>query len=729
MKSNTFTIVRFIVALLTVLAIAGQPYIPPKKLIIHPSAKTYPSTYGPTDPVGGRADTWIDRVNNEWRCNYKKEFGVNNCGFTLSWHNGDLNGATGAETSQIPICVNASSDDDNDGWGWENEQSCIVIEPDPASTPQTTIKQTSQPTCSPETKDEDGDGFGWENDQPCILLTPEALTQSRTDDKIPVCTSTDADDDGDGWGWENGQSCIVESTTLAMPAPESPSANIASNTTSERLSETAPINITPECDSAASDDDGDGWGWENEQSCMVTENSKQPANGQVSETDETLADQSAVDNDSPPTMPTCISADSDDDGDGWGWENEQSCIVRSDNNSKPSVARKRPYCTEQAADDAADGWADGWGWENGQSCVFENSAADTDQRAVEENATAPMVNRGIDFSEYDGLNVRIHYEGRAQHIRVHLRNYNTQYSREDDDESTKFMSAYLRTEDLKAGEAYIDLSEFSVAEWWILNADAPRELAAPELSNVVSISIDHMEHGIHRMRTEHIELVGERISKESFLMAVVAFWAVFLFAEALTRYYYLYRAARHREAQIDLLTSEAKHLEEERSALQTLSVTDALTGIFNRAGFSEAADTLYNEGQAAAQCGLLLFDIDHFKNINDTHGHDIGDHILKSFTRIIAMNIRHDEIFARWGGEEFVLLCATPVKEKLIGQAEKLRQVISNYNFEPQLGLKITVSLGITTIKPGECFDETFKRADIALYKAKENRNSVFFQE
>ncbi|MFA7243211.1 MAG: diguanylate cyclase [Sulfuricellaceae bacterium] len=161
------------------------------------------------------------------------------------------------------------------------------------------------------------------------------------------------------------------------------------------------------------------------------------------------------------------------------------------------------------------------------------------------------------------------------------------------------------------------------------------------------------------------------------------------------------------------------------AALQKLATTDPLTGIANRRKFNE---TLEMEIERSERHGiplaLILMDIDHFKNVNDTYGHPTGDSVLAEFARIIESNIRINDEFARWGGEEFILLSPHIEAEKVLQFGNKLRKEVEKFQFT-DVG-KVTCSLGATSFHPGETIQELVARVDSALYMAKQNgRNRV----
>ena len=159
--------------------------------------------------------------------------------------------------------------------------------------------------------------------------------------------------------------------------------------------------------------------------------------------------------------------------------------------------------------------------------------------------------------------------------------------------------------------------------------------------------------------------------------------------------------------------------------LSLLASTDKLTGINNRHRFEElfSAETSRCE-RYKTPMALIMFDVDHFKSINDTYGHDIGDNILRSISDVIQFNIRNNDIFARWGGEEFIILAPETTGENAENLAKKLCNAIEQYDFDV-VGT-VTASFGITMHHSGDTNEEIIKRADKAMYQAKENgRNQV----
>ncbi|HBD96489.1 MAG: hypothetical protein A2015_15765 [Spirochaetes bacterium GWF1_31_7] len=157
------------------------------------------------------------------------------------------------------------------------------------------------------------------------------------------------------------------------------------------------------------------------------------------------------------------------------------------------------------------------------------------------------------------------------------------------------------------------------------------------------------------------------------------------------------------------------------------SITDSLTKIFNR---NKMNDSLLREttlsDQKKSDLAIIMLDIDHFKNVNDTYGHDTGDEVLIGITDAISNNLREESIFARWGGEEFLILLPMICLKSAVKIAERLRAKIETLHFN-QVG-RVTCSFGVTQYIPGEGVDFFLKRVDNCLYRAKDTgRNCVRF--
>lgn len=159
--------------------------------------------------------------------------------------------------------------------------------------------------------------------------------------------------------------------------------------------------------------------------------------------------------------------------------------------------------------------------------------------------------------------------------------------------------------------------------------------------------------------------------------------------------------------------------------LEKLVVTDQLTGAFNRRKFDETLIAeMKLESRVSRGLSLIILDIDHFKLINDNHGHETGDKVLKELVKVIQGGIRQADFFFRIGGEEFALVSYAEEPAQLETFAEKIRAEVSAHEF-PRVG-RVTISIGAGQYQPGDDYSRLYKRADKALYAAKEQgRNRV----
>lgn len=168
--------------------------------------------------------------------------------------------------------------------------------------------------------------------------------------------------------------------------------------------------------------------------------------------------------------------------------------------------------------------------------------------------------------------------------------------------------------------------------------------------------------------------------------------------------------------------SERKRLEEN---LRRLAITDPLTGAFNRRYLLQVMETETSRARRYARpLSLIMFDIDHFKRINDTFGHERGDAVLEGIAVLVRQRLRHSDIFVRWGGEEFMILATETALPKAVTLAETL-QVGLRQSVFPGLG-PVTASFGVAEYRPEETVDQWLKRVDDLVYQVKrEGRDHI----
>ncbi|MFZ5929332.1 MAG: GGDEF domain-containing protein [Acidobacteriota bacterium] len=179
------------------------------------------------------------------------------------------------------------------------------------------------------------------------------------------------------------------------------------------------------------------------------------------------------------------------------------------------------------------------------------------------------------------------------------------------------------------------------------------------------------------------------------------------------------------ELQAELISAQA--------SLREQAMRDPLTGIWNRASI---LDTLEREldraRRGSSPLGLLLLDLDHFKQLNDTRGHQFGDHALRAFTQRIQSAVRSYDAFGRYGGEEFLILAPGCGEQDLVRQADRLRAAVAGSPFDIEgAAVPLTVSIGASSVEPGVRVSsiDLIRAADDALYEAKRTgRNRVVYR-
>jgi diguanylate cyclase (GGDEF)-like protein len=177
----------------------------------------------------------------------------------------------------------------------------------------------------------------------------------------------------------------------------------------------------------------------------------------------------------------------------------------------------------------------------------------------------------------------------------------------------------------------------------------------------------------------------------------------------------------HYDGLIEDIT-ERKLAEEE---LRRLAATDKLTGAYNRTKCHEILEREIERVKRHNQpLSIIIFDIDHFKEVNDRYGHSAGDYVLKTIADIVRESIRKIDYFVRWGGEEFMIISSETNLKDVSALAERIREIIESSTFE-DVG-KVTVSFGVTEFRENDTEDSLIKRADDAMYEAKKKgRNRV----
>ncbi|MDF1884562.1 GGDEF domain-containing protein, partial [Sulfurimonas sp. SAG-AH-194-C21] len=166
--------------------------------------------------------------------------------------------------------------------------------------------------------------------------------------------------------------------------------------------------------------------------------------------------------------------------------------------------------------------------------------------------------------------------------------------------------------------------------------------------------------------------------------------------------------------------ARTKELEDTNKRLNYLAKTDSLTQVHNRYSILEIlSHELQRAQRSKSKMSLLMFDIDFFKKINDTYGHDTGDNILRELSTVTLKSLRNIDFLGRYGGEEFLILMPDTSSQDALAIANRVKTNITKHLFSENI--EVTISLGLVQLQENESIDELLKRADELMYSSKDN--------
>ena len=326
---------------------------------------------------------------------------------------------------------------------------------------------------------------------------------------------------------------------------------------------------------------------------------------------------------------------------------------------------------------------------------------------------------GIDMSRADYLTVDARYAGPGlPRFGLSLVDEEEGLTRRDQWQTYKINQ--IDALDLPAsGKLLIPLKWFGVAQWWKEMVKPPMEHAAVSIDNVVRAEFLVTGNGLegdYVLTLHALRLHGKAISQDALLMGLVAMWVACALGWLAVLTLSLRTRLRDSKAAIALLRAVNSALELEARDLAGQVHIDPLTGVLNRQGLRAAL--MSTSSLLADPMTVIFLDIDHFKSINDTHGHDVGDEVLRRFAAVVGAGIRSTDRLVRWGGEEFLIVCPmTNVHQGRI-LAESLRQALHQQVWPA--GLRVTASFGVAQHHACDEIGVAIKHADEELYRAKQ---------
>ncbi|KAB7886741.1 GGDEF domain-containing protein [Poseidonibacter ostreae] len=186
------------------------------------------------------------------------------------------------------------------------------------------------------------------------------------------------------------------------------------------------------------------------------------------------------------------------------------------------------------------------------------------------------------------------------------------------------------------------------------------------------------------------------------------------------------------KTQVQELEEKVNSLEEELTKTKNESMKDHLTGLLTRRAYNEEIKKIESSYKRHnTQYAVVFFDLDFFKKVNDTHGHECGDVILSTFAKILEKNTRDHDIVGRYGGEEFVAIVHFNLNRELLQYLKRIKTIVTANNFKyKEHEIKVTFSAGVAIRSDHESYDSAIQKADMLLYEAKENgRNQIKLED
>ncbi|HEY8880860.1 MAG TPA: GGDEF domain-containing protein [Roseateles sp.] len=322
-----------------------------------------------------------------------------------------------------------------------------------------------------------------------------------------------------------------------------------------------------------------------------------------------------------------------------------------------------------------------------------------------------MKGRDLDASRFSHIRLWLHAEGPTldnspPQLRVFLRNFHPAYSANGQGVDLKPHEVVFAP-GAQPQPVELRLGQFMISSWWAQTHPLPVALMGPQMDRIRVFSLStsgQVAPGVHLIRLDRAELIGNWVPPETFRLGLVGLWMFSLLG---------YLAWESWEVRGRLTRSMKRS-----RALEKMALRDPLTRVANRDGMHRALELLMQvQGEMSFPLSIVFVDADHFKRVNDEHGHDVGDQVLVLLARTLRANLPRDDLLARWGGEEFVIAMPQTPAEEAVAVAERLRQVMTRTEWPA--GLQVTASWGVAQATSPAEVETALREADQAMYRAK----------
>lgn len=338
-----------------------------------------------------------------------------------------------------------------------------------------------------------------------------------------------------------------------------------------------------------------------------------------------------------------------------------------------------------------------------------------------------------DFLHYQRMELKIHYRGDTQRLRLKISSFRPAQLDEKYRETMTGQEISILSSETRG---LINIDNYGPGR--NTHATSAAAITSPGNANTTystfDISVDlvpPLAAGEHFIQFESITIYDALLSADIWYLAVAVLWLVSNLLFIVRHLIVQERRIRNDTQRLTSLAHYSEDLIQESQHYKMLSNTDALTHALNRNGFATEMSLQSPTGKIAPNTTLMIIDLDHFKNINDSWGHDAGDAVLSETAQTIRKMTRTDDRLVRWGGEEFLLYCDNSNTQQALLIAEKIRAAIESQTTQSNgNSIRVTVSIGVGVTTKDEDFDHLFKRTDQALYKAKRlGRNCIVLSD
>ncbi|QEG22580.1 GGDEF domain-containing protein [Mariniblastus fucicola] len=331
-------------------------------------------------------------------------------------------------------------------------------------------------------------------------------------------------------------------------------------------------------------------------------------------------------------------------------------------------------------------------------------------------------NTAMNLDWFTKISLTAYIEGREEeYFRIQFRNRIPGIYNDDDPVSRQYNEALF---ELSESPQTLEFSKehFHVPGWWAEEYGQGFDDSIASFNQVDAFEIitgSSVSETEVTLVVEEIKLVGHWIPPIVLYRTLLSSWMILALGVVLQKSLDLRQALRQSAERENRLRSLNVSLKSQATTLSQLAQEDALTGLLNRRGITQRIHEAMLREECSTQISLALLDIDNFKIVNDKHGHNFGDDVLTDLSKLFSFRENGCELFARWGGEEFLIVFFARSGAEAREYCEDLRTQIQNV-------IGITCSFGVCEAMPEEPFHDALERADRAMYEAKSRgRNKV----